>query len=171
MKPIITVLLFLFIFPMSMSAAETGFMGLAIGMTRDQVIAAAEQNDLIVVPKNRDVEFFPVEKRKILTFSVKPEVPFIYMQFVDNILYAMTVIFDEEYVDYYTIVKRLEEKYGPYTALSPEWREWQIDDVTVKAEKPAVVKYIALQRFLEAASFKRNDQNKDERTNTLLNGL
>jgi hypothetical protein len=171
MKYTFILVLVLFICPTIISAAETGFMGLAIGMTREQVIAAAEKNDLIAVPKNRDVEFFPVEQRKILTFSIKPEVPSIYLQFVDNVLYAITVIFDEKYMDYYTIVKRLEEKYGRHTVLTPQWREWRIGDVTVKAEKPAVVKYIALEKFLKAASFEKKAHKANDRRDTLLNGL
>ncbi len=171
MKHGIMVLLLFVIGPTLITAQETGFMGLNIGMTREQVVEAAEKNDLITVPKNRDVEFFPVEQRKILTFSVKPEVPFIYLQFFDNVLYAMTVIFDEKYVDYYTIVKRLEDKYGPHTALSPQWREWRLDGVTVKAEKPAVVKYIALEEFLKATSSGQEGRAGDERRETLLDGL
>ncbi len=171
MKYSVILLLLFIICPSLVFTQETGFMGLDIGMTRDQIIAAAEKNDLITVPKNRDVEFFPVEQRKILTFSVKPEVPFIYLQFFDNILYALTVIFDEKYVDYFTIVKKLEDKYGAYTALTPQWREWRLDGVTVKAEKPAVVKYIALEEFLKATSFEKKEQQGEERKEVLLNGL
>jgi len=166
------IILLLFIMgPTLVVAQETGFMSINIGMTREQVITVAQHNNLITVPKNRDVEFFPVEERKILTFSIKPEVPFIYLQFFNNILYAMTVIFDEKYIDYYTIVKRLEDKYGPHTALTPQWREWHLDGVTVKAEKPAVVKYIALEEFLKVTSFGEKAQQGKERKKVLLNGL
>jgi len=171
MKYSVILLLLFIISPSLVFAQETGFMGLDIGMTREQVIAAAEKNDLITIPKNRDVEFFPVEQRKILTFSLEPEVPFIYLQFFDNILYAMTVIFDKKYIDYFTIVKRLEKKYGAYTALTPQWREWRLDGVTVKAEKPAVVKYIALAEFLKATSFEQKGKAGDDRREALLNGL
>jgi len=166
------IILLLFIMgPTLVVAQETGFMSINIGMTREQVITVAQHNNLITFPKNRDVEFFPVEERKILTFSIKPEVPFIYLQFFNNILYAMTVIFDEKYIDYYTIVKRLEDKYGPHTALTPQWREWHLDGVTVKAEKPAVVKYIALEEFLKVTSFGEKAQQGEERKKVLLNGL
>jgi len=149
-----------------------GFLGIHIGMNREQVLRNAESNDLITVPKNRDVDFFPVEEREILTLSVKPEIPFIYLQFFDDVLYAITVIFDERYMDYYTLSDSLQKKYGEYTSLTPQWRQWKLDRVTVKVEKPAVVKYIALKDFLEAASFDGRAPGLDmEKREVLLEGL
>ena len=116
-----------------------GYMGIHIGMSRDQVLAAAESNNLMTVPKNRDVDFFPVEEREILTLSVKPEIPFIYLQFFGDVLYAITVIFDERYMDFYTLSGAVAQRYGEYTSLTPQWRQWRLDRVTVKVEKPAVV--------------------------------
>ena len=151
---------------------DVGYLGINIGMSRTQVLEAAESNDMITVPKNRDVDFFPIEEREILTLSVKPEIPFIYLQFFDDVLYAITVIFDESYMDYYTLCNSLSERYGEYTSLTPQWRQWRLDRVTVKAEKPAVVKYIALHDFLEAASFEGKVPEFDmEKREALLEGL
>ena len=72
--------------PWSLFAQDVGFMDMKIGMTRSEVLMIAESSDLIEVPKDRDVEFFPVEDRKILTLSIKPEVPSIYMQFYDDLI-------------------------------------------------------------------------------------
>ncbi len=151
---------------------DVGYLGINIGMSRTQVLEAAESNDMITVPKNRDVDFFPIEEREILTLSVKPEIPFIYLQFFDDVLYAITVIFDERYMDYYTLCNSLSERYGEYTSLTPQWRQWRLDRVTVKAEKPAVVKYIALHDFLKAASFEGKVPEFDmEKREALLEGL
>ncbi len=153
-------------------AGSVGYMGIHIGMSRDQVLAAAESNDLMTVPTNRDVDFFPVEEREILTLSVKPEIPFMYLQFFEDVLYAITVIFDERYMDFYTLSSAVTQRYGEYTSLTPQWRQWRLDRVTVKVEKPAVVKYIALHDFLKAASFEGKASNFDlERRQRLLNGL
>jgi hypothetical protein len=153
-------------------AGAVGYMGIYIGMNRDQVLAAAESNELMTVPKNRDVDFFPVEEREILTLSVKPEIPFLYLQFFDDVLYAITVIFDERYMDFYTLSLAVTQRYGEYTTLTPQWRQWRLDRVTVKVEKPAVVKYIALHDFLEAASFEGKAPEFDmERREQLLRGL
>jgi hypothetical protein len=158
--------------PISLSAQEVGFMGINVGMTREQVLEKAGGNQMIEVPKNRDVDFFPVEERKILTLSIKPEVPFIYLQFFDELLYAITVIFDEKYLDFFTLNDVMEQKYGRYTQLTPDWRQWQLDSVTIKVEKPAVVKYIALEEFLEATAFRGENEGEDRRRkNLLLQGL
>jgi hypothetical protein len=158
--------------PDASSYGNVGFMGMQIGMSREQVLNVAESNALIAVPKNRDVDFFPVEEREILTLSIKPHVPFVYLQFFNDTLYAITVVFDEKYMDYYTLSETLAAKYGSYTSLTPQWRSWMLDRVTVKVEKPAVVKYLALEDFLAAASFdgKRSTLNMEERQ-AILDGL
>lgn len=146
-----------------------GFMGLALGMSREQVLAAADASDLIQAPRKRDVEFFPIENRQILTLSVRPEIPFIYLQFFDDVLYAITVIFDDAYIDYLTLASSLGRRYGAWTRLQPDSRLWRVDQVTIRVEKPAVVKYIALEDFLKAADFSREETGL--RRQRLLEGL
>ena len=149
-----------------------GFMGIYVGMTREEVLDYADSNNLIHVPKNRDVELFPVEERKILAFSVNPEIPHIYLQFYNDVLYAITVIFDQKYIDYETLCNRLEEKYGEYEDLSPDWRKWKVDNVEIKVERPATVKYIALEEFLKVTKFKKNSNlSENERIKIFLDGL
>ncbi len=166
---------FFFIFTIAaefLFAEEVGFMGINIGMSRAEILKSAGENELIEVPGNRDVEFFPVEDRKILTFSIKPEVPHIYLQFYDDRLYALTLIFNEKHIDYYTLINRLENKYGAYTELTPEWRKWEKDEVEIKAEKPAVVKYLVLKEFLEAAGFKVQDEDiEGKKKDRIIDGL
>jgi hypothetical protein len=153
-------------------SGAVGYMGIHIGMNRDQVLRTAESNDLMTVPKNRDVDFFPVEEREIITLSIKPEIPFIYLQFVDDVLYAITVIFDERHMDFYTLSSEVAGRYGEYTSLTPTWRQWQLDRITIKVEKPAVVKYIALNEFIEASAFDGEAAAFDQaRREQILGGL
>jgi hypothetical protein len=171
MKPIILLLLLL-VTPWMLWAQEVGFMGIQIGMSRSEVIARAESSDLIEVPKNRDVEFFPVEDRKILTLSVKPEAPYIYLQFFDDVLLSLTVLFDERHIDYYTLIGEMEQKYGKHTRITPLWREWEIGSSLIKVEKPAVVKYMALDELVERSSLKMPEKYPhNERKAALLEGL
>jgi hypothetical protein len=153
-------------------AADVGYMGIRVGMTRAEVLGFADGRGIIEVPKNRDVEFFPVEERKILTLAIRPEIPRMYLQFQDDRLYAITVTFDEKYIDFFTLAAELERKYGHYASLAPLWRRWEVDGVEVRLEKPAVVKYIALEEFLEAAGFRKPEGYQgSERRKTLLEGL
>ncbi|MFW6138249.1 MAG: hypothetical protein ACOC7U_03655 [Spirochaetota bacterium] len=152
-------------------AQQPGFMGIHIGMTRQRVLEVAEENNLIHVPRNRDVEFFPVEDRKILTFSVKPEIPFMYLQFYDERLYSLTLVFDEKKIDYLTLAGSLQEKYGEYDALEPSWRRWRRDDIIIKVEKPAVVKYVALGPLLEASGFEKKTPQEQKRKQLILQNL
>ena len=171
MKRILFLILFLAI-PLSLQCQEVGFMGINVGMTREEVLNYADAHELVYVPKNRDVEFFPVEERKILTLSIEPEIPHMYLQFHAETLYAITVIFDERRIDYLTLAARIEEKYGPVQELNPKWRKWMVEGIEIKVEKPAVVKYIALKEFLEVTDFKRDREVPENvRRELLLNGL
>ncbi len=146
-----------------------GFLGLRLGMSREQALAAVDASDLLQAPLKRDVEFFPVENRQILTLSVQPEAPFIYLQFFDDVLYAITVIFDDARIDYHVLARSLEQRYGSWDRLQPDSRLWRVGEVTIRVEKPAVVKYIALEDFLEAAGFPaERPAGREER---LLEGL
>lgn len=146
-----------------------GFLGLRLGMSREQALAAADASDLLQAPRRRDVEFFPADHRRILTLSVCPEVPFIYLQFFDDVLYAITVIFDDSYVDYHTLADTLAGRYGAWERLQPDSRLWRVGEVTIRVEKPAVVKYIALEDFLQAAGF--DGDRPEGRARRLLEGL
>ena len=161
-----------FVLGFQAQASDVGYMGIRIGMTRDEVLGFADERSIIEVPKNRDVEFFPVEDRKILTLSIRPEIPQMYLQFHGETLYAITVTFDEKYIDFYTLASELQRRYGPYTSLTPLWRSWEVDGVEVKLEKPAVVKYIALEEFLAVTGFKKPEGYLgSERRRLLLDGL
>jgi hypothetical protein len=155
-----------------LNCQEIGFMGINIGMSRDEVLSYADEEELVHVPKNRDVEFFPVEERKILALSIEPEVPHLYLQFHSDRLYAITLIFNERYIDFFTLAETLEEKYGVVQELTPKWRKWEIAGIEIKVERPAVVKYIALKEFLEATNFKgQKEKTTTERRAVLLEGL
>lgn len=165
------VLVFIFVLStVCLHAQDIGFMEITLGMTRDEVLEFADEKELIKVPKNRDVEFFPVENRKILTLSIEPEVPHMYLQFYNEKLYAITVVFDERAIDFLTLARTLEEKYGPYTELTPNWRKWKNGGSEIRVEKPAVVKYIALEEFLEVTNF-RSEKPVGDRKTLLLEGL
>jgi len=156
----------------SLSAQRVGFMGINIGMSRDEVLQKAEENPLLEVPGNRDVEFFPVEDRKILTLSIKPEIPHIYLQFYGEKLYAITLIFDPFYFDYFALCNELEQNYGNYKDITPSWKNWEKEGIEIRVEKPAIVKYIALKEFLEVTGFgepKKNDEA--ERRKLILQGF
>jgi hypothetical protein len=148
---------------------DIGFSGLLLGMTREAALEQAKNSDLIQAPPERDVEFFPVEERQILTLSAQPEVPFIYLQFVRDVLYSITLIFDDARIDYLDLTQQLERTYGPHTRLDPDSRWWELGRVTIRAEKPAVVKYIALEDFVEASGFE--GEQPDGRKERILQGL
>jgi hypothetical protein len=163
---------FLFLLPaVTARCEEKGFFGIRLGMTRSEVIQKAEETDIILVPKNRDVEFFPVEDRKILTLSIEPEVPFIYCQFYDDILLALTAVFDEHHIDYYTLTAEMENRYGGHDRITPSWREWEVDGTLIKVEKPAVVKYMDLEELVARAAFEPEVPVDKARRDRILKGL
>ena len=170
--PVLIIVMFFCSYFLHAQNQGIGFMGINIGMSREEVLDYAEKEAGFKVPKNRDVEFFPVEERKILTLSMEPEVPHVYLQFYNDKLYAITVIFNDSYVDYYTICEKMESKYGKYHHLDPDMRKWEIDGIEIRVEKPAVVKYIALEEFLKVTGFVPPEYGiQSDRIKKLLEGL
>ncbi|MBN2324884.1 MAG: hypothetical protein JXQ30_14235 [Spirochaetes bacterium] len=163
--------LYLISLPQPARSEMTGFFGITIGMSRSEVIRKAEETDIILVPKNRDVEFFPVEDRKILTLSIEPEVPFIYCQFYDDILLALTAVFDERHIDYYALAAEMERRYGGHMRITPSWREWEIDGILIKVEKPAVLKIMDIDELIKRAAFEPEVPPMKARRDMILQGL
>lgn len=65
-------------------------------------------------------------------------------QFVDDGLFTITLILNQNRVGYYTMYSTLQEKYGEPDRLSPDKAVWENEQVQMALERPLRVKYIAL---------------------------
>jgi hypothetical protein len=71
---------------------------------------------------------------------------------------------DEDRVDFYSMFKTLNEKYGEPTSLSPDKVVWKDDSITLCLERPLTIKYIDTKVFKEIQDKAGIEKNKEEIT-------
>lgn len=67
--------------------------------------------------------------------------------FDESVLYIVTLFLNRERLDYFTIYRTLEQKYGAPDGLTPERAVWQNEQTRMSLERPLTVKYVDLPRF------------------------
>jgi hypothetical protein len=67
--------------------------------------------------------------------------------FEEDFLYIITLFLNRERLDYFTIYRTLQSKYGDPDDLSPEAAIWEDEATRMSLERPLTVKYVDLDRF------------------------
>ncbi len=67
--------------------------------------------------------------------------------FDEGILYIITLFLNRERLDYFTLYRTLEGKYGSPEALTPERALWENEETRITLERPLTVKYLDIPRF------------------------
>lgn len=67
--------------------------------------------------------------------------------FNEDYLYIITLFLNRERIDYFTIYRALESKYGEPDELSPDRALWENETTRMSLERPLTVKYVDRQRF------------------------
>ena len=76
----------------------------------------------------------------------------------------MTFKLDSDRVDFYSVFRALQDKYGEPTSLDPEKIVWKDDNVTLSLERPLVLKFIDTQVFAEIQNTSKVNKNTEELT-------
>lgn len=120
---------------------------ISLGMTAEQVKEALSANPLFGYRGERDVSLLPVptaqeQKRMLIETNGHSFLSRCWFQFYDNKLYIMTFTINPDMMDYYSLFKTFETKYGQPSSLSPEKIVWKNDTVTFSLERPLTVRYV-----------------------------
>ncbi len=70
-----------------------------------------------------------------------------FFQFKEEQLYLITLQLNPQKLDFYTIQKSLNSKYGPPARLSPQGMSWENEKMRLSLEYPLTVKYLDLALF------------------------
>jgi hypothetical protein len=70
-----------------------------------------------------------------------------FFQFNENALYLIILHMDSERIDFFSLQKKLTEKYGTPAELSPEGLFWKNEKVQLSLEYPLTIKYLDLDVF------------------------
>jgi len=65
-----------------------------------------------------------------------------FFQFKDDKLYSITILFNMELIDHYSLFTTLSKKYGDPNDLNPERSIWKSDKNILVLERPLQIKYL-----------------------------
>ncbi len=65
-----------------------------------------------------------------------------FFQFKDDKLYSITILFNKELLDYFSLFTTLSGKYGNPDNLNPEKSVWESEKTSLVLERPLQIKYL-----------------------------
>ncbi len=135
-----------------------------LGMNIDDVKKALANDSIFGYRGERDVSLLPSPNRVLIETSGLSFLDRSWFQFYEDKLYTMIFKLDEDRVDFYSMFKTLNEKYGEPTSLSPDKVVWKDDSITLCLERPLTIKYIDTKVFKEIQDKAGIEKNKEEIT-------
>ncbi len=135
-----------------------------LGMNIDDVKKALANDSIFGYRGERDVSLLPSPNRVLIETSGLSFLDRSWFQFYEDKLYTMIFKLDENRVDFYSMFKTLNEKYGEPTSLSPDKVVWKDDSITLCLERPLTIKYIDTKVFKEIQDKAGIEKNKEEVT-------
>lgn len=124
----------------------SGYRGIQLGMSVDQVKEALKKDLSFGYRGDRDVSLLPGENRTLIETDTSKTAPYSFLdrcwfQFYEDRLYTITLNLRRSKIDHYSVFSSLSEKYGNPGSLSPEKSEWKDSGVIMSLERPLTLKY------------------------------
>ncbi|MCX7821701.1 MAG: hypothetical protein N2258_08530 [Brevinematales bacterium] len=130
---------------------EFSYYGLRLGLTMEEAIEIIENNGILKIDESRFFGKINEPVPFILKATYKPFINQFYLQFYSNVVYGITIQFNNLYFDFFTLSERLEDVYGVPTKKSSKIVEWRTlsnfqnvagvnSDIILRLEYPSTVK-------------------------------
>ena len=144
-----------------------GYKNIFLGMTVDETKQALLRNPDFGYHGERDVSLMPGTREVLIETNAasKFSVSFLtrsWFQFYNDNLYIMTVNFNQDKMDYYSIFTTLCEKYGEPKSLNPQKATWENSEITMILEKPLSIKYIDNKIYNELSNYSNISKSAEE---------
>lgn len=140
------------------------YRDISLGMNVDDVKKMLLADKLYGYRGERDVSMLPTQNRVLIESEGLSFLNRSWFQFYQDKLYTMTFKLDNDRVDFYSVFRALQDKYGEPTSLDPEKIVWKDDNVTLSLERPLVLKFIDTQVFAEIQNTSKVNKNTEELT-------
>ena len=140
------------------------YRDISLGMNIDDVKQMLLSDKLYGYRGERDVSLLPTQNRVLIESEGLSFLNRSWFQFYQDKLYTMTFKLDSDRVDFYSVFRALQDKYGEPTSLDPEKIVWKDNNVTLSLERPLVLKFIDTQVFAEIQNTSKVNKNIEELT-------
>ena len=174
----LSVLIFLFsCFLWAEKTVPSGYGGVELGMSVEQVKKALKENMDFGYHGDRDVSLLPGENRILIETDAQIYVGYSFLercwfQFYNDKLYIITININQEKMDHFSIFDSLCKKYGMPDSVNPEKSVWKGSSVTMSLERPLTLKYVDQKTFEELQNTSQVGPNGTEMTRDMfLEGL
>ena len=140
------------------------YRDISLGMPVDDVKKMLKADSIYGYRGERDVSLLPTQNRVLIESEGLSFLNRSWFQFYKDKLYTMTFKLDADRVDFYSVFKSLQDKYGEPTSLDPEKIVWKDDRVTLSLERPLLIKFIDTQVFAEIQNTSKVNKSTEELT-------
>lgn len=140
------------------------YRDISLGMPLEDVKKMLQADSLYGYKGERDVSLLPTQNRVLIESEGLSFLNRSWFQFYQDKLYTMTFKLDSDRVDFYSVFKTLQDKYGEPTSLDPEKIVWKDEKVTLSLERPLVLKFIDTQVFAEIQNTSKVNKSTEELT-------
>ncbi|HZK20257.1 MAG TPA: hypothetical protein VFC68_05990 [Treponemataceae bacterium] len=113
-------------------------------MTLENTKEALKQDSFFGYRGERDVSLLPSDNKSLIETIGNSWLDYSWFQFYNEKLYTITLNFNPEKIDYYSLFTTLCEKYDNPNSLSPDKTIWENENIRLVLEHPCSIKYIDL---------------------------
>ncbi len=122
----------------------TGFSDIALGMSRDEVIAKLMANPLFAWRGPEDVSLLSSPNQSLIEVAGLSFVRRAFFQFLDGKLWVIILNLAPDRIDHYSVFADLSAKYGDPVRLDPQAATWESASVRMALERPLTLRYLDL---------------------------
>lgn len=119
-----------------------GYEGFLFGQTLKEVKTLLESSTNLWWKGDPDVTMLARPNTSLLEVDGAYYIKRAAFQFVEDGLYSITLVMNEDKIDYYSLFEQLNRKYGRPQLLNPQKAQWESSDTFLSLEKPMTVKYL-----------------------------
>ena len=154
-----------------------GYKNITLGMSLEETKENLIKDSDFGYHGDRDVSLIPHSSKTLIETDAERGLGSTFLtrcwfQFSFDQLYIITININPEKMDYYSIFKKLTEKYGEPDSFNPQAATWKNDQVTMSLEKPLTLKYIDNQIFDQTQNYSNIQASPTEITREMfLDGL
>ncbi len=119
-----------------------GYRSIRLGSAFEEVKGKLEKESPFDFRGDPDVSMQKKLGNTLISCRGRNFIDYGFFQFRDERLYLITLQLNSEKLDFYTMQRNLNRKYGPPARLSPQGMSWENEKVRLSLEYPLTVKYL-----------------------------
>ncbi len=118
------------------------FGNIVLGMSLKDTEEGLKANGNFNFRGNRDLSILQRPNQSLIESRGYDFIDRAFFQFKDDKLYSITILFNQELIDHYSLFTTLSKKYGDPDDLDPTRSIWKSDNNILVLERPLQIKYL-----------------------------